>query len=162
MIVVTDTSVILNLCLLGLEEVLPAIFGEIQAPPAVRQEFLRLANVDPRFASLVFPTFIVIRSPGAIHPALLTPRLHKGECEALSLAAEIHASRVLMDERAGRAAAFKLGLNCIGLLGILIEARRQNLIPRLAPHLDRLQNEARFWFSQSLRIQVLQLAGEIP
>jgi hypothetical protein len=25
-----------------------------------------------------------------------------------------------------------------------------------------LQNEARFWFSQSLRIQVLQLAGEIP
>lgn len=61
-----------------------------------------------------------------------------------------------------RAAALKLGLNCIGLLGILIEVRRQNLIPRLAPHLDRLQNEARFGFSQSRRIQVLQLAGEIP
>lgn len=28
--------------------------------------------------------------------------------------------------------------------------------------LDRLQTEARFWFSPSLRIQVLQLAGEIP
>ena len=162
MIVVTDTSVVLNLCLLGLEEVLPMIFGEVQAPPAVKEEFLRLANVDRRFTSLAFPTFIVIRSPRSIHPLLLIPRLHKGECEALSLAAEVHASRVLMDEQAGRAAALKLGLNCIGLLGILIEARRQNLIPRLAPHLDRLQNEARFWFSQSLRIQVLQLAGEIP
>jgi uncharacterized protein len=161
-IVVTDASVVLNLCLLGLEEVLPMIFGEVQAPPAVKEEFLRLANVDPRFTSLAFPTFIVIRTPGSIHPLLLAPRLHKGECEALSLAAEIHASRVLMDERAGREAALKPGLNCIGLLGILIEARRQNLIHRLAPHLDRLQNEARFWFSQSLRIQVLQLAGEIP
>jgi len=161
-IVVTDTSVILNLCLLGLEEVLRTIFGEVQAPPAVKEEFLRLVNVDPRFTSLAFPAFIIIRPPGAIHPLLLTPRLHKGESEALSLAAEIQASRVLMDEQAGRAAASKLGLRCIGLLGILIEARRRNLIPRLAPHLDRLQNEARFWFSQSLRIQVLQLAGEIP
>jgi len=161
-IVVTDTSVVLNLCLLGLEELLTAIFGEVQAPPAVRDEFLRLANVDPRFSSLVFPPFIVIRSPRAIHPLLLTLRLHRGESEALSLAAEIHASRVLMDERAGRAAALKLGLQCLGLLGILIEARRRNLIPCLAPHLDRLQSEARFWFSPSLRIQVLQLAGEIP
>jgi predicted nucleic acid-binding protein len=161
-IVVTDTSVVLNLCLLGLEEVLPTIFGEVQAPPAVKEEFLRLAKVDSRFASLGFPPFIVIRAPRAIHQLLLTPRLHRGECEALSLAAEIHASRVLMDERAGRLAASELGLQCVGLLGILIDARRRNLIPHLAPHLDRLQTEARFWFSQSLRIQVLQLAGEIP
>jgi predicted nucleic acid-binding protein len=104
-IVVTDTSVILNLCLLGLEEVLCTIFGEVLAPPAVKEEFLRLVNADPRFTSLAFPTFIIIRPPGAIHPLLLTPRLHKGESEALSLAAEINASRVLMDERAGRAAA---------------------------------------------------------
>ena len=162
MIVVTDTSVVLNLCLLGLEALLPNLFGEVQAPPAVKDEFVRLANVDPRFASLAFPSFIILHSPKAIHPLLLSPRLHRGECEALSLAAEIQGSLVLMDERAGRAAASKLGLQCIGLLGILIEARRSNLISNLAPQLDRLQTEARFWFPPSLRIQVLQLAGEIP
>lgn len=162
MIVVTDTSVILNLCLLGLQETLPALFGEVHAPPAVREEFLRLARVDPRFAALDFPSFIHIHAPDAIHPLLLTPRLHRGECEALSLAVEIKASRVLMDERAGRAAASKLGLPCIGLLGILIEARRRNFTTHLAPLLDKLQIEARFWFSPALRIQVLQLAGEIP
>ncbi|MCX6845960.1 MAG: DUF3368 domain-containing protein [Verrucomicrobia bacterium] len=55
-----------------------------------------------------------------------------------------------------------LGLPCIGLLGILIEARRCNMIAQLAPLLDKLQTEAKFWFSPALRIQVLQLAGEIP
>ena len=162
MIVVTDTSVILNLCLLGLQQTLPVIFGEVHAPPAVRNEFLRLVAEDPRFASLEFPAFIHITAVASIHPLLLTPRLHRGECEALSLAVEIKATRVLMDERAGRAAAASLGIPSIGLLGILIEARRQNLISRLAPHLDRLQSDARFWFSPALRIQVLQLAGELP
>ena len=54
MIVVTDTSVILNLCLLGLQQALPLIFGEVHAPPAVREEFLRLVSVDPRFV-ILFP-----------------------------------------------------------------------------------------------------------
>jgi len=161
-IVVTDTSVILNLCLLGLQQTLPVIFGEVHAPPAVREEFLRLVSVDPRFASLSFPAFIKIQAPVAILPMLLTPRLHRGEAEALSLTVELNATRVLMDERAGRAAAATLGIPCIGLLGILIESRRRNLISSLEPYLDRLQTEARFWFSPTLRIQVLQLAGDIP
>jgi uncharacterized protein len=161
LIVVTDTSVVLNLCLLGLERVLPEIFGDVQAPPAVRDEFLRLVKIDPRFTSIVFPPYIIIRAPSALHPSLTTPRLHAGECEALSLAYEIQASRVLMDEKAGRAAAAALGLQCVGLLGILVEARRRNLIVHLGIHLDRLQSEARFWFSPTLRQQVLQLAGEI-
>ena len=162
MIVVTDTSVILNLCLLGLPQVLPSIFGKVYAPPGVRDEFIRLSNNDTRYLSLEFPSFIEIKAPASIHSLLPHSRLHRGECEALSLASEINASRVLMDERAGRAAAAMLGLPCIGLLGILIEARRCNLISQLAPLLDKLQTEANFWFSPTLRIQVLQLAGEIP
>jgi predicted nucleic acid-binding protein len=48
MIVVTDTSVVLNLCLLRLEEVLSTRYGEVQAPEAVKDEFVRLANVESR------------------------------------------------------------------------------------------------------------------
>lgn len=162
MIVVTDTSVVLNLCLLGLEHVLPGLLGEVLAPPAVMDEFNRLVEVDSRFHALAFPSFIAIRTPCTIQPLLLTPRLHRGECEALALAAEIQASRVLMDERAGRAVASMLGIQCVGLLGILIEARRNNMVSQLAHHLERLQTEARFWFTPELRLQVLQLAGEIP
>lgn len=131
-------------------------------PPAVRDEFLRLSKIDPRFLSLKFPDFIQIKAPIAIHSSLPHMRLHRGESEALSLAAEMNAERVLMDERAGRAAAAMIGLSCIGLLGILIEARRRELISELAPMLSRLEIEAKFWLSPALKIQVLQLAGEIP
>lgn len=162
MIVVTDTSVILNLCLLGLQDLLPTLFGKVHAPQAVRDEFARLTNIDPRFTGLRFPDFIEVHHVSNIHPLLQTPRLDRGECEALSLALELRAGRVLMDERAGRSAAANLGIECLGLLGILITAKRRNLIPLLLPYLDQLQFEARFWFSQNLRIQVLQLAGEIP
>ena len=92
MIVVTDTSVVLNLCLLGLQQALSSIFGDVHAPPTVKDEFLRLAAEDPRFANLEFPSFIRIRAVATIHPLLMTPRLHRGECEALSLAVEMKAT----------------------------------------------------------------------
>jgi uncharacterized protein len=161
-IVVTDTSVILNLSLLGLQDLLPVIFGEIHAPPIVRSEFLRLVAEDPRFDALEFPDYIHITPVAAIHSVFMTPRLHQGEREALSLAVEMKATRILMDERAGRTAAASMGITAIGLLGILIQARRLNFIDHLAPYLDRLQSDARFWFSPALRMQVLQLAGELP
>lgn len=163
MIVVTDTSVILNLCLLRKENLLVALFGEILAPFEVVAEFERLAAADPRFAGLVFPPFVrqlpAVRTAGAIEREAL---LHDGELAALSLAMDHRADAVLMDERAGRAAAAALGLKVIGLLGILLAAHDRSLVPSLAPLLDRLQNEARFWISPALRKTILLATGELP
>lgn len=163
MIVVTDTSVILNLCLLRQEGLLIPLFGEALAPKEVVSEFERLAATDTRFTGLVFPPFVrqlnAVRTVGAI------PRedwLHDGELAALSLAMEHRADAVLMDERAGRAAAAALGLKVIGLLGILLAAHHRSLVPALAPLLDRLHNEARFWISPALRKTVLLATGELP
>ncbi len=161
MIVVTDTSVILNLCLLGQEGLLVPLFGTVLAPTQVVAEFQRLAAVDPRFQGLVFPSFIQKAAPAGMLTNLLNPsRLHGGEIAALSLAIERGADAVLMDERAGRAAAAALGLRTMGLLGILIDARQRSLIPALAPLLDRLQLEARFWIAPSLREKALLAVGE--
>lgn len=163
MTVVTDTSVVLNLCLLRQEAVLLPLFGTIFAPPEVETEFSRLASVDPRFLGLVFPTFIEVVSPASVPPTLTNAkRLHRGEVAALGLAVDRGAELVLMDERAGRAAAGSLGLRCMGLLGILIAARERGLTPPLAPLLDVLQHQARFWFSLSLRTSILQRVGELP
>lgn len=115
MIVVTDTSVILNLCLLGEEAILPALYRSISAPEIVANEFNRLVLSDPRFRGLVFPDFIERASPSRILPELLsTRRLDAGEIAAISLAVERRADAVLIDEKAGRAAASALGLEAIG------------------------------------------------
>ena len=69
-IVVTDTSVVLNLAWLREERLLAALFGSVLAPPVVQAEFERLARVDARFRGLTFPAFISIESPSHIPDVL--------------------------------------------------------------------------------------------
>ena len=161
MIVVTGTSVVLNLCCLHQEALLPAIFGAVLAPPSVMSEFQRLASVAPRFFGLTFPAFIEITAATQAVPALVqNQRLHDGERDALSLAAEVKADAVLMDERAGRTAAASLGLQSIGILGVLIQAKSLGLVPAIEPLVDCLQSKALIWIAPALRRQVLSTAGE--
>lgn len=161
MIVVTDTSVILNLCVIGQQDLLRLLFDRVLAPSSVVAEFQRLAFADVRFQELSFPAFIQKVAPASLLTSLTASgQLQTGEIAALSLAVEKQADAVLMDELAGRAAAASLGLRTIGLVGILLDAKRQSLIPALAPLISQLEREARFWISHSLRSTVLQAAGE--
>jgi predicted nucleic acid-binding protein len=48
----------------------------------------------------------------------------------------------------------------MGLLGILLQARQRLLVPSIAVLLDRLEKDARFWISPSLRTAILLAAGE--
>jgi predicted nucleic acid-binding protein len=70
-IVVADTSVILNLCFLREENLLPGIFGRIVATESVFNEFTSLAATDSRFERLEFPGFLEILKPVSILPGLI-------------------------------------------------------------------------------------------
>ena len=48
----------------------------------------------------------------------------------------------------------------MGLIGVLLMARKQQLIPHIRPHLDALRNVAGFWMSTALYDQVLHDVGE--
>lgn len=86
MIVVTDTSVVLNLCFLN-QEGLSALFEKLLAPSAVRQEFERLAREDARFQGLLFPSFISVEDPAIVPDRLRQATgLNQGEIMALALA----------------------------------------------------------------------------
>jgi hypothetical protein len=52
-----------------------------------------------------------------------------GEAEAIELAREVNADWLLIDERKGRKLAREAGLPVIGLLGVVLLARRNSLIP---------------------------------
>jgi predicted nucleic acid-binding protein len=83
-IVVTDTSVVLNLAFLGEERLLELLFVRVFAPPQVREEFQRLALTDPRFRGLAFPEFIIVESPETIPESLRdNPNLDIGEVAAI-------------------------------------------------------------------------------
>jgi uncharacterized protein len=161
MIVVTDTSVVLNLCWLEFDSLLFALFERVFAPEEVRQEFERLAMTDARFLGLKFPSRIEVSSALEIPNSLRREfRLDAGEIAALALALERGIKDILIDERAGRAVAEQLGLRPFGLLGVLINAKRKGHIPAVLPLLDRLQDGAKFRMSAALRDQVAGLTGE--
>jgi predicted nucleic acid-binding protein len=86
--------------------------------------------------------------------------LDNGEAEAIALAVESEADLLLLDEEIGRSIAARFGLKCIGLLGMLIEARHRGLIAAVRPIMDDLMAKAGFWTGQALYERVLQAADE--
>jgi len=48
-----------------------------------------------------------------------------------------------------------MGLHCVGLVGVLIEAKRKGLVASVRSLLDALQDVAGFWISEALYQQVL-------
>jgi hypothetical protein len=159
-IVVADTSILLNLCRVQQIELLRSLFVEIVIPPEVGAEFSRLSSTTGRFQGLVVPSWIRQQSAAAQIKIPSAPALHAGEIAALCLAVELHADAILIDERSGHAVAQRLGLKTIGILGIILQAKAAGLLPSIRPVIERLERDAKFWITPSLRQQVLQTAGE--
>lgn len=86
--------------------------------------------------------------------------LDYGEAEAIALALELKAELVLMDEQKGRRSAQRLGLNTVGVVGILLEGKARGFIDTLKPHLIALRQTAGFFLSDRLYQVALQLASE--
>lgn len=86
--------------------------------------------------------------------------LDPGEAEAIALALEVNTDFILMDEKMGRAAAEREGLKIIGVLGVLVRAKSERLIPEVRPLMDQLRSEAEFWVADNTYRMILDFAGE--
>ena len=76
--------------------------------------------------------------------------LDEGEKQAVSLASELGDDVLLLiDDRAGRQAARKLGVAVTGLVGLLLLAKESGLIGRVGPFLDQLR-QAGYWLSNEV------------
>lgn len=161
MIVVADTSVILNLCRVEQERLLQQLFGRVVVPTEVAAEFSRLSTGAARFTGLELPVWVeVVPGPQPIPNEVNSANLDGGESAAIALGLRLAADALLIDEKIGREVATQLGLRTIGVLGVLLEGRRRGLIPSLKAVLERLETEAGFWVARSLRQRVLRLAEE--
>src|SRR5688572_6435560 len=117
MIVVADSSPLIVLVNIGHVDVLPTMFGQVAIPSAVAAE---LAQPNRTQAARDFiataPPWLTVRDPAVIEDI---PLLHGGERAAISLARELNADLLLIDEARGRKAATERALNIAGTVGIL-------------------------------------------
>jgi hypothetical protein len=162
-IVISDTSAITNLAAIQHLHLLPQLYSQVTLPEAVYRE---LTDIDPPVPGTLeaqsadwlkvrpvtnFTVVVQLRNEGRLDP---------GESEAIALALELNADLLLIDERRGRAEADRLGLRIIGLLGILVEAKRRHLIATVKPLIDTMIATSEFRVSPALYNQILEMVDE--
>jgi predicted nucleic acid-binding protein len=153
MIVVADSSPLFALINIGQVELLPKLFGQVIVPSEIFRE-LRQSNRPQAVRDLLTspPPWLVERTPAAIQPIA---NLHAGELAAISLACELKADLLLIDESRGRKAAGDLHIPITGTIGVLELGADRELID-LRDAFARLKNTD-FWISHQLLDERLKL-----
>lgn len=86
---------------------------------------------------------------------LLQQLLDQGESEAITLAINLKADRILLDERDGRKIAKSLGLKVTGVLGILLRAKQEGELSSFPDAINALVKTAGFRILPELLAKVL-------
>ena len=95
-----------------------------------------------------------------LSPNMLPPRLGPGEREAIVLALDVAPCILLLDDLPARRAAEALDIQVMGVIGLLLLAKRRNLLDLVQPRLDSLI-VADFRISERLYRNALNDAGEL-
>jgi predicted nucleic acid-binding protein len=126
MLVIADSSPLIVLVNIGHVEVLPKLFGQVVIPPAVASELAAPARPQAvRDFAAIPPAWLGVQRPAMVQAI---PELHPGEIEALSLAIELHADWVLIDERKAYREAIARKLNAVGTVRVLERAAAEGLL----------------------------------
>ncbi len=148
-LVITDASVLIGLERVGHLSLLPDLFGEVVAPPAVVEEF----GGQPDWLRVE-----AVEDSGALREAQAL-QLDRGETEAIALALAYPGATLLIDERRGRRYAAFRGIRIVGTFGLVVLAKSNGLLPAVRPVLDALMAEG-FRVSQAVYERALAAAGE--
>ena len=101
----------------------------------------------------------VTRLAVPVNPTLAS-LLDPGEAATITLAHELKASLVLLDEVKGRKIAGDVyHLPVIGTGRVLVEAKKRELIPTVKPYLDEMRSKG-YWINTGVYTQILRMAGE--
>jgi len=155
--VVSNTTPLITLGEIGLLDVLRQIYGSVLIPPTVLDEYQRGRAKHPQRPDLQGVPWVLVQ-PAHADP-LIPTSLDVGERDAIALARELRAARILLDERAARAVASRLNLTVTGSAGVVLAAKQVGIITRVKPYLDRMIAQGRH-IGPNLYEQILRLAGE--
>lgn len=153
MSVVSDTTAITTLLKAGQVELLQELFGQVYVPQAVWDELKAFHANLPDFVELRLVSSASQRLSG-------TETLGRGEAEALLLAKELNAKLLVSDDRQARVAAKRLNIACIGLIGIVIQAKRVGKIASVRDLLETIETKGGLYLSDAVIAEALRLVDE--
>ena len=160
MTVVCNATPLINFAAINRIDILQATFGQIVIPQAVFNETTGDGFPGTPFVLKAIEKGWLQICPVLNNAPIIPVELDDGEREAISLALSTGAKRILLDEREARLVAYRLGLQVVGTLGILLLAKNQQIIQQVRPLLDAMIDIAQYWVNATLYEQVLKHAGE--
>jgi predicted nucleic acid-binding protein len=159
--IIADASPLIALASIGHLSLLPTLFDETWLPEAV---FYEATAVGKPYAQSIRAfaqgQVTAVRNQLAVQMLINDVDLGEAEAaEAIVLAHELGIDTILIDDAKGRRFARLHHLHPIGTLGVLLQAKKMNLLPTIKPLVNQLiENQIRI--SPRLYQQALQLAGE--
>jgi hypothetical protein len=159
--IVSNASPLINLARIGKLDLLRELYGKLIIPEGVWHEIVVEGAGQPGADEVKGAVWIEKR--GVKNKQLvqaLLQELDAGEAEAIALALEEGSDWILMDEHLGRETAHHFRLRCLGLVGVIIEAKHKGLISTIKPFLDDLRDLAGFRLKDSLYTRILRDENE--
>lgn len=155
--VVSNTSPLITLAGVGLLELLPALYSEIQIAAAVYDEYqTNRASAEPNLDTL---TWLIVEAIEPDRALAEIPGLGRGEAATIALGTLVQARAVVLDDRLGRRIAGERGLPVIGTMTVLLRAKQHGLLPAVGPIMTTMLAQGRR-ISPRLHAHVLRVAGE--
>jgi uncharacterized protein len=158
--IICNATPLINFAAINRLDILQTTLGSIIIPQAVYNEttVIGFPGSEP-ILKAVTSGWLQVRKVSAVGNNI-APELDDGEREAIALALETNAEKILLDEQEARQVAQKLGLQAVGTLGILLLAKQKRIVPQVQPLLDAMIDVAQYWVKDTLYQDVLRKAGE--
>ena len=161
MIIVSDTTPISELAKVNYLNLLPKLFGRVVIPQGIGDELTTGQHPAAGIVQdLSWLDVIAVKNRLVVEELQQVGNLDFGESEAIALAEEMGADRLLIDEKAARRVAKMRNLPLIGTMGVLLLAKRQGYLENVKDVLDQMQQQGTR-ISDHLYTQVLTLAEEL-
>ena len=157
MILIADSSALIALSICNQLVLLEKLFDHIRIPVSVYNEI----NIPDKPESKRLSSFFKekISDIELSSYIISTPRLGRGELEAMALYKKLNAYYLLTDDKQARKTAEYNNIKIIGSIGILILAKRQGLLQAIKPSLDAIYHSY-IYISEELYQHVLEVVNE--
>ena len=137
MIIISDSSPLISLAIIGKLNILTYLYEEIYVPTAVYKEVVR-SNKPFAKELRLFLTGKIKNVKNKMAVDILLSDIGAGEAEAIVLALEQHPDVILIDDLKARRFARIKGLNVMGTMGLLLMAKKAGLVTEIKPLLSGL------------------------
>ena len=130
--IISNTSCLIVLDNIGMLDVLKELYGKVFITEEVSKEFGKTV-----------PDWIEVRKVSDNkYLKLMKNFVDLGEASTIALAVETDDIVIILDDLKARKLAQKLNLKITGTIGVLVKARKRNIITSTQEVLNRLRNES--------------------